>query len=291
MRITERIVNQHLLDDIRSHLDDISRAQRDLSSGKAVHNMYEDSTRATRSLTLASLRSSMGQYIKNAQSAQDWMTATEGALNDVQTILKDAHQHALELGTDTASPEARASGAEVISELYDQLVSRANNQWQGASLFAGSKTTVAPFTAGGIYQGDHGDVKRTIGLDEPYTVNINGQDLFINGTNLFAALDTLKTALANNDAAAIRTSIDTLQTASNQVLKFQASLGANLENMQSTIYRLQDADDMLTKNQSQNDDADMNKATLDLQSAQNQYQASLYVSSQVFQESLLKFLM
>ena len=114
--------------------------------------------------------------------------------------------------------------------------------------------------------------------------------MFRNGTNLFAALDALQTALQNDDPAAVRGAVPALDDGIKKVLRMEASLGAETERVTLTQSRLDEMNVTLTKRRSENDDTDMAQAAMDLQSENNVYQASLAASARLFGASLLDFL-
>ena len=131
---------------------------------------------------------------------------------------------------------------------------------------------------------------RDIAPGETTAINLNGQEVFINGENAFQVLLDLKTALNNNDGAAVNALLPRLDNAMNQILKLEAALGAESKRVETTTDRLNELEVNLTARISSNDDTDMPKAIVDLQNANTLYEASLKASAALFNTSLLDYL-
>jgi len=76
----------------------------------------------------------------------------------------------------------------------------------------------------------------------------------------------------------------------NTVVVGNAEVGSKVNRLNLTISRLNDDRINFTDLLSKNEDVDMTKAVLDLQSQEIVYNASLQASSQIMQQSLLDFI-
>jgi flagellar hook-associated protein 3 FlgL len=290
MRITEKIIQRGMVDDIHRQIEAMAKLQDQISSGKQVSNLSDDPARAARSLALNSAHTALIQHRQNAEEGASWMNATLASLANARSTIQTARNNALQGATDTSSAESRQVLAIAVDRLSGQLLEAANSKWNGSSLFGGNKTTTAAFTNAGVYQGDTGTMIRDIAPGETTQVNLTGDDVFINGENSFQLLADLKTALNNNDGSAINALLPRLDNAMNQMLKLEASLGAEVKRVETTTDRLNELEVNLTARISSNDDTDMPKAVVDLQNANNLYQAALKASSALFNTSLLDYL-
>jgi len=290
MRITEKIIQRGMVDDIHRQMEAMAKLQDQISSGKQVQNLSDDPARAARSVALNAAHSALTQHRQNAEEGLSWMNATLASLANARATIQTARNNALQGANDTNSLESRQVLAITVDNLSGQLLEAANSKWNGASLFAGNKTTTPAFTSAGVYQGDTGAMVRDIAPGETTTININGQDAFINGENTFQVLADLKTALNNNDGPAINALLPRLDNAMNQLLKLEATEGAESKRVETTMDRLNELEVNLTARISSNDDTDMPKAIVDLQNANNLYQDSLKASAALFNTSLLDYL-
>ncbi|MBK8575192.1 MAG: flagellar hook-associated protein FlgL [Elusimicrobia bacterium] len=290
MRITEKMIQRGMVDDIHRQIDAMARLQDQISSGKQVRNLSDDPARATRSVALNSAHAALMQHRHNAEEGVSWMNATLASLSNARSSIQTARVNALQGATGTASAESRAVLAIAVDRLSGQLLETANSQWNGSSLFGGNKTTTAAFSTTGAYQGDTGTMTRDIAPGETTQINLTGQEVFINGENAFQVLADLKTALNNNDGTAVNALLPRLDAVMSQMLKLEASLGAEVKRVETTAERLNELEVNLLARISSNDDTDMPKAIVDLQNANNLYEASLKTSASLFNISLLDYL-
>lgn len=290
MRVTERMIHRGVVDEIHGHQAAMAKLQQQIASGQRLTGLSEEPIDAARSIRLRAAAAGLDQYKKNTQEALAWMNATLGGLGRVREVLQEARLDALQGGTDSTPPESRQALAETVARLRESLVELGNSKWEDASLFGGHATTATPFAPDGTYRGDTGAIGRDIAPGETTTVNYNGDEVFQSGTNLFAALDNLETALRNNDPAAVRAAVPALDAGIGKILRFEASLGAETERVTLTRSRLDEMSVTLAQRRSENDDTDMAQAAVDLQNENNVYEASLAASARLFGASLLDFL-
>lgn len=290
MRITDRIIQRGMVDDIHRQLEAMNRLQEQISSGRRFNNLSDDPVRAARSVSLNAAQNSLEQHRSSAQEGLSWMNATLASLGTARQTIQTARTNAVQGGNDTQTEDTREVLAIAVGQLSAQLLDTANAKWNGASLFAGNKTTTAAFTAGGVYQGDTGTMTRDIAPGETTAINLTGQETFISGENSFQVLTDLKSALENNDGAAVRALIPRLDNALNQLLKLEAELGSEAKRVETTLERLDELEVNLMDRISTNDDTDMPRALVDLQNANTLYEASLKASSALFKTTLLDFL-
>ncbi|MBL8022905.1 MAG: flagellar hook-associated protein FlgL [Elusimicrobia bacterium] len=290
MRITDKIIQRGMVDDIHRQLDSMNRLQRQISSGQKVHNLSDDPARAARSVGLNAAHTALVQHRKTAEDGVTWMSATLGSLATARESIQTARVMAIQGANDTLSLESRQVLALSVQGIASQLLETANTKWNGASLFAGNKTTTPAFTSAAVYQGDTGTMVRDISPGETSVVNLTGKQVFVDGENAFQVLTDLQTALTNNDSNAINALLPRLDNALNQMLKLEATLGAEVQRVETTTRRLDDLEVNLMKRISNNDDTDMPQALVDLQNANTLYEAALKASASLFKSSLLDYL-
>lgn len=290
MRITDRMTQRGLVDDIHRQQETMLRLQAQIASGKLVQNLSDDPARAARSLALNAAQAALTQHQKNAQEGITWMNTTLASLSNARETIQTARTTAVQGATDSMTADSRQTLATSVDQMITQLREVANAKWNGLSLFAGNKTTTAAFSDTGAYQGDAGTMTRDIAPGETAVINVTGQQAFLTGDNAFQVLADLKTALNNNDGSAVNALLPRLDTVMNNMLKLEAELGSQVKRVENTNSRLDELGVTLTKQISENDDTDMPRAIVDLQNADTLYQASLKASSTLFNTSLLDYL-
>jgi flagellar hook-associated protein 3 FlgL len=224
------------------------------------------------------------------------LNQSESSLSQAVSVTERAREIATEMSNDTQSAETRAQTAAEVGQLLDQAIGLGNTEVGGSYIFAGYHTSTTPFskiTVGGIdtaqYNGDANDFTITIGKSETLTIGTNGQTAFMD-SGLFSSLGTLKKALEDNDATAIRQSLTNLENTDNYFQDQISGVGASsnrLDNRESFLSSLNlDVQDRLSQVQ----DADITKVAVELQEKQLAYQAALQSAVKVTSLNILNYM-
>jgi flagellar hook-associated protein 3 FlgL len=174
-----------------------------------------------------------------------------------------------------------------------EILSGANTQFDGNSLFAGTETSTQPFvdTAGTVsYQGNDEAIYQRLDRSVVVQTNITGQDLFVDAPSPFVVLADLKTAITNNDATAIRAGLADLDTIQNRMNTTAATVGNNIRLTEQLKNALQTHNETLQEHVSTMTDANLAKSISDLNLTTSAISATLGAQAQVQQFSLLDFL-
>jgi flagellar hook-associated protein 3 FlgL len=123
------------------------------------------------------------------------------------------------------------------------------------------------------YTGDSGQIKYQVSSGTTSQVNIPGDSVF---KPVFDALISLRDDLQSGDIAAISDSdLKKIDDASDNLLSWQAEVGARTNQLENTSQRLDDLKTNFTKLLSDNEDVDVAATIMDLKMQQNVYQAAL----------------
>lgn len=107
--------------------------------------------------------------------------------------------------------------------------------------------------------------------------------------DLLGSMMLLIDALENNDQKMVGGLIGALENATDHILDFRASVGANIRRMDATTSRLDDLTLSINRLLSEVEDADIIKVTTELATQQNVYQSALNAVARVLQPSLVDF--
>jgi flagellin-like hook-associated protein FlgL len=125
-------------------------------------------------------------YSDNLKHAPSQLGEVDGSLGDLTDLLNQAQQIAsANVGSDV-TPDERASAAAIIKSLESQALSLGNKQFEGVFLFAGDRSTDAPFVqdVGGVkFVGDSNV------LTNQYDENTK-LPFMVDGAEVFGALST-----------------------------------------------------------------------------------------------------
>ena len=298
---------QTYLNDLNYIQSQMSKAQEQVSSGLQLQNVSDNPSAIAQIYEYQAGIASTQQTQTNLSTATSEVSAADTALQSaVQAV-----ETAISLGTEGASSTQTAQGnanlAQQVGELQQTLVSLSQTQVNGSYIFSGDQDTqpayqLDPAQPEGVQNLLPGDTSTRAILDPngvPIATALTAQQIFDaqdgNGNpaagNVFNAINSLLTALQNNNQAAITQSVSALQSASGY-------LNGQLEFYGETADRLQTASDLaqkfLTNEQSslgQVQDANIPAAALALTQATTEQQAALSVEAKIQQlPTLFSFL-
>ncbi len=242
-------------------------------SGKEI-NKSSDDPEGTR-LVLALI--AKGEVIDgrrgNIAFAQTWLESTAASLTAVNDFLAQAEgwaQTALPLST-----EERSSMAGAIQDISDQMLSLANSKTDGRFLFSGSLTAVEPFAVSSTsptppyeYKGNDAQMAINVGKDESESYNVPGEAVFLGtggGVDIFQGLQDLKTALEQDDSAAITVAGDKLADAVKQVQNGITKTKLMQKSMEISDSRLADQRNSIVTQIEGVQNADISKLAMEFQ--------------------------
>jgi flagellar hook-associated protein 3 FlgL len=144
---------------------------------------------------------------------------------------------------------------------------------------------------GVTYQGDQGERQVEVAPGHYVPSNVPGDQVFLEGPNLFDTLVHLRDNILAGDAAAIsNTSLAEVRAAHDQVLNTQARIGARINRLESLSDRLEGQRVEQRAELSDLEDADIVQTAVDLQSSELALEAAMSGAARVLQPSLLDYL-
>jgi flagellar hook-associated protein 3 FlgL len=301
----------------------IADANSQISSGKKI-NVASDAPDQID--TLLQLRADLqhnSQIQSNLTLANTDATAADNALSSATTLMDRAVQLATEAANTTATADTRTSIAQEVAAIQAQMVTCSQTQVSGRYIFSGDQdgsptyqldllpppdpavpvdptAPVDPATLTGVTQLSSAPATRQV--ENPaggsFAVSMTAQAIFDDtgsdgapaADNVFAALNSLRIALLNNDQTGVTNSITSLQAASTHLDNMQTFYGT-VEN------RIQDANTFATQYSTQlqteisnTEDADIPSAALELTQSNTQLQAAFQMEGKMPTQTLFDFL-
>jgi flagellar hook-associated protein 3 FlgL len=235
----------------------------------------------------------------SAQSADDSLSSSIQLLDTATTL-------ATQGASDTSTAASRASLAQQVQSILEQIVAGSQTTVQGSFIFSGDQDSTPQYTWDPTQANPVVTQQTTAStrqVENPaggtFPASLTAQQIFddrdpITGgpanDNVFNALSSLVTALNSNDTPGIANSISMLQAASVHVNIMQSFYG-NLENQiqyantYASNYNVQ-----LQTEISNIQDADIPAAASELTQANTQLQAAMEMEGQKPHQSLFSFL-
>jgi flagellar hook-associated protein 3 FlgL len=293
-------VQQYLsgLDQIQSRLNTV---QEQLSSGYRVNQASDDPVAVPDILGTIAKMSQVTQTQSNLNQAKTELSSGDTALQNAITLVEQA----ISLGTQAAStiskPDSTTLAAQVQS-IQQQLVALSNTQVNGRYIFSGDLDQQALYSysaATGITQLTTATSTRAVtdGQGDTLWVAPTAQQIFdpqTNGApasgNVFAAVQSLLTAIQGQSTTDAATAVDSLKQAGDY-LNQQLGLYGIAENRVSTaLSSATSAQSSLTQQLSGLRDTDVASAAIELSQIDTQQQAALAAGAKLSQLSLFNYL-
>ena len=303
MRLSNQMLARNTLADLNNISNRLYDTQRKMSSGKEITRPSDDPFGTTRALTARRELEDIAQLQKNVDDALAWQGVTEVALGKITDATQRARELLIQGASDSNSIEQREAIAKEFDQLIETVKTEANGNYAGRFIFSGTETGTSPYGIGGsdVYNGDAGNIVRTIGPGVSIPVNVRGAD-FMGGDPLVAQPDGLLLSTmrqiavdlrANTPAAAnaLRTTnLQALDSNIDNLVAIRATVGATTNRLETAVNRLRELEEASTNTLTEIEGADMAKTLTDFSLQQAVYQSALKTGANIVQSSLLDFL-
>lgn len=205
MRVTDGLLINNFLADLRRIQEQLASLQRMTATGKAFSRPGEDPVGVARSLDYHSSITWLEQYNRNIDDGLSRLEFTETSVYDVDTQLQRVRELTVQAANSYLTMDDRNAIANEIDQLLEHVISTANGQFRGRHVFSGYETLTQSFrlnsnTEDGLtnsitYQGDLGVIARNIGINRDLTINFNGKEIFTEQTYMLTGKQLPDTAL------------------------------------------------------------------------------------------------
>ncbi len=286
---------------------ELSDAQERLTSGKRVLRASDDPAAAAHAeRALASIQRADADQ-RALDTSRSAMQFSEAALGDAGELLQQVRARLVEAGNGTYSDKERATLAQTIRGLRNDLLSVANrSDGAGRYLFGGQGADQAPLVdgIGGVtYVAAAGELYTASGEATPLTVDgraawLQAPDPDNPGTTLsiFDVLDRVAGELATPGrdgtviAQGVREGLGDIDAAAENLSRWRSRTGESLRRADDIEERLAQGKLDAQRERSSSEDLDMVAAISDFQARQSGYDAALKSYSIVQRMSLFEYL-
>ena len=146
MRLTENLKFNSTTNNIYLSQSKYAELMEQISTQKRINKPSDDPVGARAVLDYRKTQASVEQYRRNVDASKGWLNMTETKLANIRDLLVQMRETAITQATATATAETRATAAETVDLLTQEVYTLANSQYNGRYLFAGSKTETEPFS-------------------------------------------------------------------------------------------------------------------------------------------------
>ncbi|HEX4499882.1 MAG TPA: flagellar hook-associated protein FlgL [Scandinavium sp.] len=256
MRVSTLMMYQQTMGGITNSQSSWLKYGEQMSTGKRVNRPSDDPIAASQAVALSQAQAQTSQFASARTFATQRISQEENTLSSVTSAIQSAQEKIVYASNGTLSDDDRASLATDLQGIRSQLLNLANSQdGNGRYMFAGYKTSSAPFATDGTYSGGTTNIEQQVDASRSMVIGHTGDKIFDSitsnavqepdntapETNLFAMLDTaiaaLKTPVAGDDVAqtTAQAAVDKtnrgLRNALNNVLSVRAEVGTQLNEL------------------------------------------------------------
>jgi len=275
-------------------------AQQEMATGLKISSVSDAPDQISTLLEARASLSSTQQVLTNLSRQKAEVDTGEQSLQTVVQLFEQAQTLGAEGDTATRTADQRATLSAQVGSIMQQMVGLAGTTVEGRFIFSGDSDQQPPYTIDltqanpvSAYLGSAATRVAQHPNGTTFPLALTAQQIFDSSdptTNVFASLNSLRTALANNDDTAIQNAVNALPKV-DTYLNSQLAVYGNTQNQvaEATTYG-QTLQTQLQTQISSLQDADLTGAILQLTQAQTQQQAALSARAQLPRTTLFNFL-
>ncbi len=292
--------SQQFLDNLNRISDRMQKAQRQASTGLKLTQVSDQPDQVSTLLSARASLSAAQQIQTNLGRVKTEADAAEQALQSAVKLFDQVQTLGAQGATDTASASARADLAQELGSVLQQMVGLAGTTVEGRYLFSVDSDQQTPYTVDltqpnpvSAYLGSSATRLVQHPNGTTFAIAETAQTIFDSNdpsTNVFAAITGLRTALANNDSAAIANSVSGLAKVGEYLNSQLAFYGTTQNKIAEASEYGQTLQTQLQTQIGSLQDADLSAAILELTQSQTQQQAALESRAQMPRKTLFDYL-
>jgi flagellar hook-associated protein 3 FlgL len=305
------MLTDNYLRNLNNNLKKMLKQHTQIATGSRITKLSDDPVGAINVMNTGSKLERIEQYKTNISRAESWNQLTESSVMELNDIVKNAYEKAIQAANDHITPADKNAIAEEVGQLRDHLLSAANNQSGNKFLFGGFNTINPPFevdsaTGNLLYNGIAmsnpsdpallAEAAQVTEFEVAYSVrlgvSISGPDLIGTGDdNIYAILDDMYNSLKADDSADVITGYaDKLQNAQSRLLNLESVIGGRTNRLELIKNRHEEDDLNYTEIRSDIKDVDQAEALLQFSVTESIYTASLGIAAKILTPTLVEFL-
>ena len=297
--------SQTFLSDVNRTESQLSIAEDQLTSGKRVNVASDDPDVVSQLLSLRSALQRNTQIQTNLGIEQAAASVADTALTNAIQMLDQAQTLAAQGVTATVDASTRAGLASDVEGVLDEMVSLSQTESAGTFVFGGDQATQPSYQVD--LANDNGvdqlvTTQATRQVENPaggsFQASMTAQDIFddrnadgsLASDNVFAALNSLRTALQNNDVDGINSALTSLSEASAHLNACQSFYGSVENRLQDAVNFASTYNVQIQSQISQYEDADIAAASLEFTQGSVQLEAAFQMEGQIPRTTLFNYL-
>jgi flagellar hook-associated protein 3 FlgL len=281
MRITNMMSANNLVQHIQENQEQVYKIQEQIASEKSFETPSEDPLNASASMKLKSALLISQGYQNTASTVNEWMSATDSSMDQLETLANNAINLVLSgLDDGTSSTERSTSMATELTEIINQAIDLGNTKYKDSYIFSGTNLNDQPFALdenGALtYNGNSSTMVRGVGQSSNVVMNVAGDSSI---SPLIKAMIDARDKLKLDDVDGLSVSLETLQNAFTSLSNDRTASGARARQVTNSIAAMKETDTTLNSLLNSKENTDLADAAVVLKAKQTALQSVLDVGS------------
>lgn len=290
MRVTQSMLSNNMLRNLSNSYSKLGKYQDQITTGKKVNRPSDDPVVVMKGIGYRTELNKVQQFSRNIGEAYNWLDTTDDTLDKIGSALQRARELMVQASSDTATPEDRLQINSELQQLREHIQSLANTKIGNKYIFSGTKTTTPPFDNGypepiddAFFKGIEIEVFSGIQIQ----INTTPIQLLKEIDLMFADINT---SMDKKSAGELSSFLESIDNVMDKILTTRADIGARQNRIELMDERLQSQEVIATKQMSENEDIDYEKAITNLITQESIHRAALSTGARIVQPTLVDFL-
>ena len=299
MRVTDTILKNNFLTNLAFTAERLYDKETKVLTNKKVNKPSDNPVDALNALAIRQRLDEIDQYQRNISRTKTLLQNTETVVQQISDVFQRVTLLTVQGASDNYGVDDKVSISYEINQLIEQVLIASNNRSESIYTFAGTYNDRAPYVAvrdeqGEIVQvttsGSSGDITRILGENVRIKANINGEELFEQGQDLFEIMITIRDDLRAGLTDSCREDLISLSEASEKINNIISVIGSRMNRVESADNRAINDEINFTEFLSNAEDIDASEAIIEYQLELLKLQASLQAGSRLLYPRLGDFL-
>lgn len=321
MRITNTMMANNYLRDMRKNLNNLNTLNGQLTSGKEIRRPSDNPFKVARSMQLHTDINANKQYNNNITDTINFLDATDTALNQLTNVMQRTRELMVSAGNAAYGEDERKAIQEEIKQQTREISQILNTNFDGKYIFGGTKGTSKPTDvqndelvfvdkAGvkiNIPNGDQNQIKMlssdlvveiSQGVKIEYNVTameiVNFKSKEGKEIDFSFLMKDIQHNLQSEDEKdmekVVGENLRDLDSVISNLMQIRGEVGAMQNRMESALEKNKDENLNMKELLSNNEDIDITEKTMEAAMAETVYIAALQTSAKVLPPTLMDYL-
>ncbi|MBU3190712.1 flagellar hook-associated protein FlgL [Clostridium bowmanii] len=144
MRVTNQMLSNNFLRDMRTNLSNLSTIQNQMASGKQINKPSDDPAKASKIMQMYSEIDANKQYNSNIKNTANWLDVTDTTLDHIGKVIGRIDELLVSTGGSASDPNSRKAIKDEINQRVQELSQLINTSFDGKYIFGGTDGASKP---------------------------------------------------------------------------------------------------------------------------------------------------